>query len=156
MHNAVLSAAKPLNGVYNGHTLLEEGTHDMDMDKVLDILMRLREEGAARDVKLEILIAGQRELNDFKNARVLAVDKALEMLERRDSDFGRRLDALEKANLSALTERVTALEKSGIRGWLEGSAAKRLGTLTALIVGIMAALAVILQSLAWLKAHLHF
>jgi hypothetical protein len=150
-----LPAQKTLNGISNGRAL-PEGTHDMDIDKVLDILMRLREEGAARDVKLDVVVAGLKEINAFKAARVTLIDATLEEFRRRDSDFGRRLDALEKANLAAMADRLEALEKSGLRGWLEGGTAKRMGTLAALVVGVAAALAVILQLLSWLKAHLHF
>lgn len=153
MHQTVLLPAQTLNGIYKSHPL--EGAV-MDTDKVVDILMQLQKEGSARDVKLDNVIAGQREINEFRIGYVRTVDTAMDEFRRRDSDFGRRLESLEKANLDLLTERVSVLEKSGLRGWLEGSTAKRLGTLTALVVGIAAALLVITQALAWLKVHLHF
>ena len=154
MHKTLLLPAQTLNGIYNDRA--PEGTDDMDMDRVSELLMKLREDGAARDVKLDMVIAGVKELNEHRAARTVFVDNAFDEFRRRDSDFGRRLDALERANVLALADRVTALERSGFRGWLEGSTAKRLGTLTALVVGVAAALVVIMQALSWLKTHLHF
>lgn len=155
MHNAVLLPTQRLNGIYT-EPALAEGTDDMDMDRVSELLMKLREDGAARDVKLDMVIAGVKELMDHRAARTLYVDNAFDEFRRRNSEFERRMTALEKANVDALADRVDALEKSGFRGWIEGSAVKRISTLAGFVIALGSAIVIVVSLLNWLKAHLHF
>lgn len=133
-----------------------QGTHEMDMDQILQILMQLQKEGAARDVKLDSVIAGLKEINEFRVSRTAIVDQHIHKTEVQMADFARRLGQIENANLSALADRVELLEKSGIRGWIDGSAAKRIATLAGLVIAVGGAIAVVTALLNWLKAHLHF
>ena len=121
------------------------GAKKMEMDEILRILTLLQVEGARRDAKLDQVIAGLKEINDFRVDRVKVVDLALDELRRRSSAFERRMDAIEEKQSHA-----------GILGWIDGSTAKKIGALTALIVGAGAAIVVITKMMAWLSAHFHF
>ena len=110
---------------------------DMEAAKIVDLFMEIRERAARADEqraeqgkRLEQI---ERQLADIREDQS---DTA-----KRNSDFGRRLEAL---------------EKRGLGGWLDSSTPKRLAVVTGLVIGLGAAIVVIARALAWLSAHVHF
>lgn len=157
MHQLALAEKNHVNGsLKTGLLLKSEPDEDMDTDQILDKLIEIQVGSATRDevlrqlretvTKIDTSLTAQNALSDRRYVEILDDSRATKL----------RLKVLEDAHLMTLHERVSNLEKSGLRGFLDGSAAKRLGTLIGIVLGLGGSFALVTALVNWIKTHFHF
>jgi len=134
-----LNGRSPGKGVVSAVAIRQALTDvpPMEAAKIVELFMEIRENAARADEQ-------RRELNErlgHMEAQLSQIVRDKLESDRRDSEFERRLKAI---------------EARGFLAWSESSVVKRIVAVTGLILGIGGAFALIAMLFKWFAAHVHF